>query len=287
MADYSKDANLLSCFVGVNLKSMHSFTGLGIMKELEPNTKDWSYETFIECLENKEHQFHKLAKSCRVTGKKVNFTTEYGAMAPKVAVTLLIEEEQAQKFIDAREDAFPVLKQWKEDVIVDAKSKGFVTTMMGAVRHLGDAFRSGDRWESSKAERQAVNTKVQGSAAEQTKTAESSMWRRRLPFKYDTKYIGPIHDECVWSVGIPDLQPFLVEAQACMTQKFASMSIPVESGLSFGPNFGQQIEIGFYPGNCIQKAMAELRKILGAQAKTEKVSQDYVKLKELLEKQIA
>lgn len=246
IADYSKDPNMVACFVGDNKKDMHSLTAVGVAKNKYPQF-EWSYDALVGALDDPHSPMFKPAKDARSIGKKVNFTTEYGAMAEKVAETLLIPHDQAQAFIDAKETAFPMTMVWKDSVIDEARNKGFVRTMMGAVRHLRAAFNSNNSYEASKAERQAVNFKVQGSAAEQTKRAYGSAWKRSLAFRYDCVFIGPIHDEVVWSVGLQDLLPFLQEMHACMIQPYGGMTIPIESSISFGPSFGEQIEVGDWP----------------------------------------
>lgn len=244
LANYSKDANLLSCYTGDMRKDMHTLTGLGI---LNSEGVGWTYEEFVERLDNEKHPDHKQAKAARAMGKKCNFTAAYGAAAPKVAATLMITEEEAQRYLDAREANFPGLVDWKQQVIDDARSTGTVRTMLGAVRHLRDAFMSSDRSVASKAERQAVNTKVQGSSAEMTKMAEGKMWEARLEQRFDAQIIGPIHDEIAASCTIEDLVPFCQAMHACMIAPYSDMFVPLESSISIGPSFGEQHEIGNEP----------------------------------------
>lgn len=241
IADYSQDPNMLACYVGDNLKDQHCLTGLGIARRLQP-TSDWSYESFMHALTDKHSAHYKFIKDCRTLGKKTNFTTEYGAQAPKLAQTLLVEEEDAQAYIDAKEEMFPVASEWKQAVIAEARMKGFVRTMMGAVRHLRDALMSDDKWEASKAERQAVNFKVQGSSAEMTKMAEGRMWKCGLFFRYDAVCYGPIHDEVVASVRICDLPKFLPEMLACMEAPYANMQVPIMGSISIGLDMYHQVE---------------------------------------------
>jgi DNA polymerase I-like protein with 3'-5' exonuclease and polymerase domains len=105
-------------------------------------------------------------------------------------------------------------------------------------------MRDNNPWERGRAERQAVNFKIQGSSAEQTKLAMTRFWKSDLVFKYDARFIAPIHDEVVFSVAIPDLIPFLREAHAQMVGPYADMIVPIASSISIGPNFGDQVEVG-------------------------------------------
>jgi DNA polymerase-1 len=260
IADYSRDPNMVACYVGDNLKDLHALTGLGIAQRLQPDAM-WTYETFIAALEDEHHPQHKFVKQCRKDGKNTNFGAEFGAMAPKLAQMLMVSEEVAQAFLDAKEETFPVSAQWKQDVIEETKRTGISRTKMGAVRHLREALMSEDRFISSKAERQGVNFRVQGSAAEMTKMAEGRMWDAGLFFKYDAVCYGPIHDEVVASVRVCDLFEFLPEMHACMVAQYADMWIPVESSISFGKDFYNQHEIGKLPTReAIEKGLAEMNK---------------------------
>lgn len=269
IAEQSRDKNMLSCFLGDQKKDMHILTAVGIVTTKSPVSlwrllgndvstgpefteaaKRWAaytYETFAEAYETKDHPDAGLLKLMRNAGKKTNFTTEYGAMAPKLSEQLIIPTEEAQQYINAKLAAFPEADEWKKLVMEEAKAVGYTTTMMGARRHLQIALYSGDRFEVSRGERQGVNFKVQGSCAEQTKFAEGRMWSRDLFYRYDAKYIGPIHDECVSSVIVPHAVAFIKEKHACMVENYAGMMLPVKSSISLGPNFGVQIEIGEEP----------------------------------------
>jgi DNA polymerase I-like protein with 3'-5' exonuclease and polymerase domains len=274
----SQDENLVACYVGDNKKDMHSITGHAILKALKPDEYgSMEYDEFAGYVkqadldkEFKKSPLGQVIKDFRARGKKTNFTTEYGAMAPKLAATMLVTEEEAQMFIDAREAAFPRVAEWKTEVIAEAHAKGFVTTMLGARRHLRNALRSGDRFEASKAERQAVNFKVQGSCGEQTKLAEGRMWDAGIFFKYDAVCLGPIHDEVVASVVVDEnFKSFIREMHACMVAQYADMSIPIVSSISFGPNFGVQFEIGEEPTDeAIEAGLAALRKAMAAEEAT-------------------
>lgn len=259
IADYSRDPNMLACFMGDSLKDMHILTGLEIANR---EGRGWSYHTFCEYYGDTGSEFHKACKAYRALGKKTNFTTEFGAQAPKLAATLMVEEALAQLYIDAREEAFSVAKDWKLEVISEAKGCGFVRTKLGAKRHLRSSFMSSNRRESSKAERQSVNTKIQGSSAEMTKKAEGRIFAQALTKKYDAEIIGPIHDEIVASCAVEDLLGFIKDMHACMVAPYADMYVPIESSISFGPNFGYQIEIGSVPSaEAVEKGLGKLKEL--------------------------
>lgn len=259
IADYSQDKNMLACYIGDDLKDLHCMTGLGIHNYYADTPL--KYEEFYTILKAKTHDAHDKVKSERALGKKTNFTTEFGAMAPKLAQTLMVTLEEAQVFMDAKEEAFPEVRVWKNVVIAEVKSKGFVRTKLGAVRHLVPALTSGDSYKVSKAERQGVNFKVQSSAAEMTKLSEGRMWKARLEQRFDCEIIGPIHDEVVASCAIEDLFEFIPAMHACMQQGYGGMMVPILSSISFGRSFGpaHQIEIGNNPTReAIQRGLDDM-----------------------------
>ena len=270
IADYSQDANMLACYVGDNLKDMHAMTGAGILAKMNRSAMDAAVQSLKDKPADKQEAEYlafmtlestnpKMYKDLRTLGKKVNFTTEYGAAAPKLAMTLLIDQGEAQEYIDAKELAFARAAKWKQEVQEEAKDVGFVRTKLGAVRHLAPLLNSPDSFVASKADRQAVNFKIQSSSAEMTKLAEGRMWSTDLLGKYDCSYVGPIHDECVWSVTLQDLQAFCEDCHSCMVQPYADMQIPVESSISFGPNFGEQVEVGNKPSKAaVLKGLAQI-----------------------------
>lgn len=277
IADYSKDKNMLACFVGDHLKDMHGLTGVAITHRkpladllvyldsyaaadhdrLALTLKHLSYDEFMAAYFDKTHPLHPITKAMRPLGKKTNFTTEYGAMAPKLAQTLIISEEEAQQYIDAKLEQFPEAEAWKKRVVENARSKGYETTMMGARRHLADAFVNGDRFTASKAERQAVNFKVQSSSAEQIKTAQGRIWRSKLFERLDARFYFPIYDELVFSVMADQAVEFITEVHPLIAAPYGGMVVPIVASISLGPSFGKQFECGdFVDPAAIRKALA-------------------------------
>ena len=262
IADYSQDNGMLACFIGDHKKDMHALTGVGIHNYR--HAVAMSYEEFVLASKSKSHEFHAIIYIERALGKKTNFTTEFGAMAPKLAQTLMVTVEEAQVFIDAKEAAFPDVAVWKVNVIEqEVKRHGIVRTKRGAVRHLVPALTSGDGYKVSKAERQGVNFKVQSSAGEMTKLAEGRMWKARLEQNFDCEIMFPVHDEIVASVMIEDLHEFIPAMHACMVQPYGGMTVPIMSSISFGRSFGpaHQMEIGDEPTKeAILKGLEEMYK---------------------------
>lgn len=148
----------------------------------------------------------------RQLGKGVNFLTAYGGGAQKLARTTGIDEDHAKYVIDRYYKQFSGITKWKQDVIASGKSKGYVSTMSGRRRHLVDLL-SPDSQLRSRAERQAVNAVVQGSAADICKKAMIDVYNA---FKSrEARILVQVHDELVVMVReqeVDELLPVLVKA---------------------------------------------------------------------------
>jgi DNA polymerase-1 len=148
----------------------------------------------------------------RQLGKGVNFLTAYGGGAQKLARTTGIDEEHARFVIDRYYHQFSGITKWKQDVIAYGRRHGYVETMSGRRRHLID-LASPDNQLRARAERQAVNAVVQGSAADICKQAMINVYKEFLPYK--ARILVQVHDELVVMVKeeqADELQSLLISA---------------------------------------------------------------------------
>jgi DNA polymerase-1 len=130
----------------------------------------------------------------RQLGKGVNFLTAYGGGPQKLSRTTGIDEEHARYVIDQYYKQFSGITTWKREVIQDGIQQGYVTTLSGRRRRLPD-LRSSDKTLRSRAERQAVNAVVQGSAADICKKAMISAHSTLKVYR--AKLLVQVHDELV------------------------------------------------------------------------------------------
>lgn len=259
LAEWSHDPVLELAFTGNPPLDLHSKTGVGIWNR---NHSLMSYEEFVAAVEDKSNPLHKQAKKYRALGKTVNFGSQYRMAAKKAASVMLVTEEEAQTMLDAKAEAFPVSEAWALKEMEDVKQTGVSKTLLGAVRHLGPALLSEDKYEAGKAERQTLSFRIQGSAAEMTKQAEGAMWDMGLVQKYDCRVYFPVHDEVVASVVLEDLYPFLLDMHKAMVRPYANMRLPIRSSVSFGPSFGEQYECNNKGTPTQEEVNAALEKML-------------------------
>lgn len=133
----------------------------------------------------------------RQIGKGVNFLTAYGGGAGKLSRTTGISFESAQQMIQEYYRQFNGLTTWKQQVVAQGKKYGYVTTLSGRRRRLPD-LNSNDQEARARAERQAVNAVVQGSAADICKQAMIDI--EKALKGTGAQMLVQVHDELVVSV---------------------------------------------------------------------------------------
>lgn len=245
MADRSKDEALIACFVGDHKRDVHSLTAVAAAPLM------WGTEISYEAFEAmrglpKDNPDYTRAKTLREDAKTTNFATQYDAQAETVSHSLICEEEVAQKFMDAKEKAFPGISPWKDSVRAEVERLGYAVTLGGARRHLQYAFQSDNKWEAQRAGRQGPNFVIQGSAGEQTKLAMANVWDSGVftDPNIDAWFYFPVHDELVFSAAADCAVEVTRIVHACMTAPYFDMSIKPVSSISLGPSYGAQIECG-------------------------------------------
>lgn len=245
MAEQSGDKALTSCYVGDNLRHPH------VLLAVEAAPLMWDEAATYERIQEmrqlpKEDSLYTKAKTLYEDSKTTNFATQYDAQADTVAKSLLCEPETAQKFIDAKERAFPEIGPWKDQVRADVERLGYATTMLGARRHLQYAFQSENKYDAMRAGRQGPNFAIQGSAGEMTKQSMCLVWDSGVfaDGRFDAQFCFPVHDELVYSVAGDDAVAVTKIVHECMTANYAGMKIPIVSSISLGRTYGEQIECG-------------------------------------------
>lgn len=271
MAEQSQDSNMLACYIGDKLKDIHSITASGAMRKkwgaewvdrlfaedgVDPAQPESAYNLFIKLRKSEDEAIAKKADDLRKDGKNVNFAAQFDAQAVKLSEMLVISVEEAQMFLDAKYAMFPGVETWKDDVRSRLLHDGYVTTMMGARRHLAHAVLAEDKWEAERAGRQGPNFMIQGSAAEMSKLAMTRLWKSGVMFRCNARFIGPVHDELVVSAHRDDVLEVVRVMNDCMTGDYAGMRVPLIASISLGRNFAEQIECGdTFDAAAIQRAL--------------------------------
>ena len=123
-----------------------------------------------------------------------------------------------------------------ETVVEDAQKTGYVTTLMGRKRYLRD-INSRNSLARSNSERVAVNTPIQGSAADLIKIAMVNIHKELIVKKLETKMILQVHDELVFDVPKSELETVKPIIERCMKTAMPNLTVPIEVGMGVGDNW--------------------------------------------------
>jgi DNA polymerase I len=172
----------------------------------------------------------------RRNAKTVNFSIIYGAGAVNLSQQLNIPRADAKKLIEQYFDTYKGLKNYMGTVVEDARKNGYVMTLMGRRRILRD-IDSRNSLARSNEERVAVNTPIQGSAADLIKVAMINIHKALKEQNLKTKMILQVHDELVFDVYKPELEIVKPLIANCMKYALPNLKVPIEVGMGIGENW--------------------------------------------------
>jgi DNA polymerase I len=178
-----------------------------------------------------------VTKEMRYKAKSVNFGIIYGQGAFGLAENLGIPRAEAKEIIDNYKTQFPNIQQYMNNSINFAKEKGYVETLMGRKRWLRD-INSANFTVRGFAERNAINSPIQGTAADMIKLAMIKIDRELRSGNFKSKMLLQVHDELVFDVHKEELEKIKPLILNCMqTAMVLPNSVPTDAELGFGNNW--------------------------------------------------
>lgn len=154
-----------------------------------------------------------VTKEMRYKAKSVNFGIIYGQGAFGLADNLGISRTEAKEIIDNYKKQFPGIQKYMDDTINFARENGYVQTLMGRKRWLRD-INSSNFTVRGFAERNAINSPIQGTAADMIKLAMQKVYAAMQKEKMKSKMILQVHDELVFDAAkseVKELKPLIIE----------------------------------------------------------------------------
>ncbi|MET3846933.1 DNA polymerase I [Paenibacillus sp. OAE614] len=171
----------------------------------------------------------------RRSAKAVNFGIVYGISDYGLSQNLNITRKEAAQFIDQYFDAFQGVRKYMDDIVRDAKRDGYVTTLLERRRYLPEINASNFNLRSF-AERTAMNTPIQGTAADIIKLAMVQMDAALAKEKLKSRMLLQVHDELVFEVPEDELE--LMKKLVPETMEHAlALSVPLKAEVSYGVNW--------------------------------------------------
>ena len=177
-----------------------------------------------------------VTREQRYQAKTVNFSIIYGAGATNLSRQLNIKRTEAKDLIDAYFREYQGLKNYMESIVEEARNKGYVTTLMGRRRYIRE-INSKSGLERSNAERIAVNTPIQGSAADMIKVAMVSIHRELKNQKLGTRMILQVHDELVFDAPKNEVETVKPIISELMRTALPKLKVPILVEIGTGNNW--------------------------------------------------
>lgn len=181
----------------------------------------------------------EVTPEMRRTAKTINFGVIYGMSAFRLAQDLGISRTQGAQFIESYFRTYSSVNQFITQTIAGAEQNGYVETIFGRRRPIQN-IHSVNKIEKSAAERVAVNTPVQGSAADIVKTAMLKVHQALIDSKSEARMLLQVHDELI--LECPD-KPEIIEQTINLLrnsmENAVKLQVPLRVSIEYGKNWGE------------------------------------------------
>ncbi len=177
----------------------------------------------------------QMDKETRGRAKAVNFGIVYGISAFGLAAQLGIPQAEAKAYIDRYFARYQGVKEFIEKTLEQTRKDGFVRTMFGRLRPIPD-IESRNPNQRGFAERTAINTPLQGTAADLIKLAMIALDRKLAERELKTRMVLQVHDELLFEVPF-DEKDEVAELVKAEMEGVVKLSVPLIADLGFGPNW--------------------------------------------------
>ncbi|GHU58868.1 hypothetical protein FACS1894133_4460 [Clostridia bacterium] len=202
---------------------------------------------FGEC-STRGHPEPRHDKEERTIAKNVNFGTFYGLFPKGLQSTLKFKAgvvktiQECETIIANLKNGYPRLSEWQKETVKKAKHDRYTETWLGRRRYLPN-INSQDWGKCSFAERCALNTKIQGTAADILKLSMAKIVAG-LPERPWLMPLLQIHDELVFEAPESKVAETVEFVKSCMENKpFAECDVPIMASASVGHSFGKMKEL--------------------------------------------
>ncbi len=173
----------------------------------------------------------------RRTAKVINFGIVYGMSGYGLSKELGVGPREAQSYIDAYFERHKGIKEYIERTLADAREKGFVRTLFGRIRYMPE-LSNADANVRQFGERTAMNTPIQGTAADVIKMAMVNIYRKLKGRKSRSRLILQIHDELVFEVPEDDIDE-MKEMIRHEMEHVCELRVPLKVSMGQGRNWAE------------------------------------------------
>lgn len=214
LAQLSGDENLRAAYQ--NNMDLHSLTARKI----------------FELSENDE-----VTREQRIIAKTINFSIIYGKTAFGLAKELGITQREASEYIERYFNQYPRVKEFEKEIVEFTEKNGYTETLFGR-RRIIEGINSKNKNIKSQAERMAVNSVIQGTAAEVLKQVMIEIYRY-IKDKAGVSLLLQVHDELIFEISQDRLEEYRENIEKIMRECVKFDSVPLEINTNIGVNWAE------------------------------------------------
>ncbi len=180
--------------------------------------------------------FEEVTRVQRYQAKTINFAILYGAGAQRLTQELEISRSEASQLIANYYERFTGLKEFMSGTVEQAKEEGYVATLLGRKRSLRD-INSRSSVARALAERMAMNTPIQGTAADMIKVAMIRIHKALREKNYKTRMVLQVHDELVFDAPRDEVEKVTPLIEQLMREAIPNLDVPIVVETGVGENW--------------------------------------------------
>ncbi|RSD27686.1 DNA polymerase I [Mesobacillus subterraneus] len=177
----------------------------------------------------------EVTSNMRRHAKAVNFGIVYGISDYGLSQSLNITRKEAGEFIERYLESYPGVKEYMDEIVKDAKAKGYVQTLLHRRRYIPEITARNFNLRSF-AERTAMNTPIQGSAADIIKKAMIDMAERLREEGLKTRLLLQVHDELIFEAPKDEIEQLKKIVPEVM-ENAIELKVPLKVDFSYGPTW--------------------------------------------------
>jgi len=179
----------------------------------------------------------KVTADIRRIAKTVNFGVIYGISPFGLSETLSISREEAKEYIDQYFNRHPGVKSYIEQCLEEARERGYAATIFGRRRAIPE-IRSKNSNARQQGERLAINSPIQGAAADIIKIAMINIRKKFIENGLKVRMILQVHDELLFELPVPELEAVKGIVKKEM-EEVVALSVPLRVGINYGKNWAE------------------------------------------------
>lgn len=179
----------------------------------------------------------EVTREQRIIAKTINFSIIYGKTAFGLAKELGITQREASEYIERYFNQYPRVKEFEKEIVEFTEKNGYTETLFGR-RRIIEGINSKNKNIKSQAERMAVNSVIQGTAAEVLKQVMIEIYRY-IKDKAGISLLLQVHDELIFEISQDRLEEYRENIEKIMRECVKFDSVPLEINTNIGVNWAE------------------------------------------------